>query len=195
MPANNTVSTASLTLDVNGQSRSVQVRHHWTLLDVIREQLDLTGSKRGCDRGECGSCTVLLDGKPVYSCQILAVQVGRRPVVTIEGLGVEGLSVEGPASEGPGSEGLGVEGLSVEGPASEGPADIDNLDSVQRAFLENDGGQCGFCTPGFVMSARALLDTNPNPTDEEIRQALSGNLCRCNAYGRIIESVRAARRG
>ncbi len=175
MPANNRISTASLTLDVNGQSRSVQVRHHWTLLDVIREQLDLTGSKRGCDRGECGSCTVLLDGKPVYSCQILAVQVGRRPVVTIEGLGVEGLSVEGPAVEG--------------------PADIDNLDSVQRAFLENDGGQCGFCTPGFVMSARALLDTNPNPTDEEIRQALSGNLCRCNAYGRIIESVRAARRG
>ena len=180
MPANNTVSTASLTLDVNGQSRSVQVRHHWTLLDVIREQLDLTGSKRGCDRGECGSCTVLLDGKPVYSCQILAVQVGRRPVVTIEGLGREGLSVEGPA---------------VEGPAGEGLADIDNLDSVQRAFLENDGGQCGFCTPGFVMSARALLDANPNPTDEEIRQALSGNLCRCNAYGRIIESVRAARRG
>ena len=180
MPANNRISTASLTLDVNGQSRSVQVRHHWTLLDVIREQLDLTGSKRGCDRGECGSCTVLLDGKPVYSCQILAVQVGRRPVVTIEGLGVEGLSVEGPA---------------VEGPAGGGPADIDNLDSVQRAFLENDGGQCGFCTPGFVMSARALLDANPNPTDEEIRQALSGNLCRCNAYGRIIESVRAARRG
>ena len=175
MPANNRISTASLTLDVNGQSRSVQVRHHWTLLDVIREQLDLTGSKRGCDRGECGSCTVLLDGKPVYSCQILAVQVGRRPVVTIEGLGVEGLSVEGPAGGG--------------------PADIDNLDSVQRAFLENDGGQCGFCTPGFVMSARALLDANPNPTDEEIRQALSGNLCRCNAYGRIIESVRAARRG
>ena len=98
MPANNTVSTANLTLDVNGQSRSVQVRHHWTLLDVIREQLDLTGSKRGCDRGECGSCTVLLDGKPVYSCQILAMQVGRRPVVTIEGLGVEGLSVEGPAA-------------------------------------------------------------------------------------------------
>ena len=178
MPANNRISTASLTLDVNGQSRSVQVRHHWTLLDVIREQLDLTGSKRGCDRGECGSCTVLLDGKPVYSCQILAVQVGRRPVVTIEGLGVAGLSVEGPA---------------VEGPAGEGSADIDNLDSVQRAFLENDGGQCGFCTPGFVMSARALLDANPNPTDEEIRQALSGNLCRCNAYGRIIQSVRAAR--
>ncbi len=168
MPANdstvNALSTADLILEVNGRSRQVQVRHHWTLLDTLREQLDLTGSKRGCDRGECGSCTVLLGGKPVYSCQLLAVQVGRRPVVTIEGLGEDG---SGPA----------------------------NMDPVQAAFLENDGGQCGFCTPGFVMAARALLDANPNPSDYEIRQALSGNLCRCNAYGRIIESVRAARRG
>ncbi|MDE2779720.1 MAG: (2Fe-2S)-binding protein [Chloroflexota bacterium] len=154
--------TADLTLNVNGQSHQLQVRHHWTLLDVIREQLDLTGSKKGCDRGECGSCTVLLGGKPVYACQILAVQVGSKPVITIEGLG-------------------------------DGSPDPENMDLVQRAFLENDGGQCGFCTPGFVMSTRALLDSNPNPTDEEIRQALSGNLCRCNAYGRILESVRAAR--
>lgn len=152
--------TADLTLQVNGQQHPVQVRHHWTLLDALREQLDLTGAKRGCDRGECGSCTVLLDGQPVYSCQILAMQVGTRPVVTIEGLA-------GDAA----------------------------LDAVQQAFLEQDGGQCGFCTPGFVMSARALLDANPNPDDAEIRQALSGNLCRCNAYGRIIESVRAARQG
>ena len=152
--------TADLTLQVNGQQRPVQVRHHWTLLDALREQLDLTGAKRGCDQGECGSCTVLLDGQPVYSCQILAMQVGTRPVVTIEGLA-------GDAA----------------------------LDAVQQAFLEQDGGQCGFCTPGFVMSARALLDANPNPDDAEIRQALSGNLCRCNAYGRIIESVRAARQG
>ena len=163
-PANNLVSTANLTLNVNGQSHPVQVRHHWTLLDVLREQLDLTGSKKGCDRGECGSCTVLLEGQPVYSCQLLAVQVGSRPIVTIEGLG-------------------------------DGTGDPDGMDLVQAAFLENDGGQCGFCTPGFVMSARALLTANPNPTDDEIRQALSGNLCRCNAYGRIIESVRAARRG
>lgn len=152
--------TADLTLQVNCQQHTVQVRHHWTLLDALREQLDLTGAKRGCDRGECGSCTVLLDGQPVYSCQILAMQVGPRPVVTIEGLA-------GDAA----------------------------LDAVQQAFLEQDGGQCGFCTPGFVMSARALLDANPNPDDAEIRQALSGNLCRCNAYGRIIESVKAARRG
>ena len=154
--------SAELTLNVNGQAHTVQVRHHWTLLDVIREQLDLTGSKKGCDRGECGSCTVLLEGKPVYACQILVLQVGDRPVVTIEGLG-------------------------------DGSPVPESMDPVQRAFLENDGGQCGFCTPGFVMSARALLNDNPNPTDDEIRQALSGNLCRCNAYGRILESVRALR--
>ena len=160
MPTDNRYHTADLNLQVNGQSRPVTVRHHWTLLDVLREQLDLTGSKRGCDRGECGSCTVLLDGQPVYSCQLLAVQVGNRPILTIEGL-----------------------------------AGDETLDAVQQAFLDNDGGQCGFCTPGFVMSTRALLNDNPNPTDAEIRQALSGNLCRCNAYGRIISSVQAARSG
>ena len=149
------VSPVSLT--VNGRDHNLEVAHHWTLLDVLREQLDLTGSKRGCDRGECGSCTVLLDGRPVYSCQILALQASGRPIVTIEGL----------ASDG-------------------------RLDPVQQAFLEQDGGQCGFCTPGFVRSARALLDANPTPTDDEIREALSGNLCRCNAYGRILASVRAA---
>ena len=146
-----------VSLNVNGREHRLDLRHHWTLLDVLREQIGLTGSKRGCDRGECGSCTVLLDGRPVYSCQVLALQVGGRPIVTIEGL----------ASDG-------------------------RLDPVQQAFLEQDGGQCGFCTPGFVMSARALLDANPTPTDDEIREALSGNLCRCNAYGRILASVRAA---
>ncbi|HZA22657.1 MAG TPA: (2Fe-2S)-binding protein [Dehalococcoidia bacterium] len=151
------VHTATVVLQVNGQRHQLEVRHHWTLLDVLREHLDLTGAKRGCDRGECGSCTVLVGGKPVYACQMLVMQVGERPVFTIESLAEGG-----------------------------------QLDPVQQAFLENDGGQCGFCTPGFVMSARALLNTNPHPTEEEIRQALSGNLCRCNAYGRIIQSVRAA---
>lgn len=164
MSADGQVFTADLNLNVNGESHSLQVRHHWTLLDVIRERLDLTGSKKGCDRGECGSCTVLLEGKPVYSCQILAVQVGSRPVVTIEGLG-------------------------------DGTGNPDGMDPVQRAFLEQDGGQCGFCTPGFVMSTRALLEQNPHPTEAEIRQALSGNLCRCNAYGRIIESAKSAGQG
>jgi len=148
-------------LQVNGQTHNLDIPSHHSLLDVLREELDLTGSKRGCDRGECGSCTVLLDGKPVYSCITLAAQVRGRSVVTVEGLANDG-----------------------------------QLDPVQQAFLDEDGGQCGYCTPGFLMSARALLDTNPNPTDAEIREALSGNLCRCNAYGRILQSVRtAAERG
>ena len=144
-------------LQINGQAHSLTVASHRTLLDVLREDLDLTGSKRGCDRGECGSCTVLLDGKPVYSCITLVGQVRGRSIVTVEGL----------ASDG-------------------------QLDLVQQAFLDEDSGQCGFCTPGFLMSARALLDTNPQPSDSEIREALSGNLCRCNAYGRILQSVRTA---
>ena len=148
-------------LEVNGKTHDLNVPSHHSLLDVLREELDLTGSKRGCDRGECGSCTVLLDGKPVSSCITLAAQVRGRSVVTIEGLSNDG-----------------------------------QLDPVQQAFLDEDGGQCGYCTPGFLMSARALLDTNPHPTDAEIREALSGNLCRCNAYGRILQSVRtAAERG
>ena len=146
-----------MTLRVNGRDHTLETQHRWTLLDVLRDRLGLTGSKRGCDRGECGSCTVLLDGRPVYSCQLLAMQARGRSVLTIEGLAPE-----------------------------------DGLDPVQRAFLAEDGGQCGYCTPGFVMAARALLDENPNPTDGEIREALAGNLCRCNAYGRIIASVRAA---
>ncbi len=151
--------TAAVALEVNGRVHRLTVGHHWSLLDVLREQLDLTGAKRGCDRGECGACTVLLAGRPVYSCQVLALQVGPRPVVTVEGLGQD-----------------------------------HRLDPVQQAFLENDGAQCGYCTPGFVMAARALLDDNPHPTDDEIRQALAGNLCRCNAYGRILQSLRAAAR-
>ena len=159
MPANAPVPhwTSTIPLRVNRRQHQIQVRHHWTLLDVLRDQLDLTGAKRGCDRGECGSCTVLVEGKPVYACQLLAMQVGERSVVTIEGLGM----------------GQG-------------------LDPVQQAFLDNDGGQCGFCTPGFVLAARALLETNHNPSDDDIRQAVAGNLCRCNAYGRIIQSVREA---
>ena len=144
-------------LVVNGETRQLTVPHHRTLLDVLREDLDLTGSKRGCDRGECGSCTVLLDGKPVYSCITLALQVRGRSVLTVEGL-----------------------------------ADGGQLDPVQQTFLDEDGAQCGFCTPGFLMSTRALLDSNPQPTDSDIREALSGNLCRCNAYGRILQSVRTA---
>ena len=144
-------------LNVNEQAYSLKVPSHRTLLDVLRDELDLTGAKRGCDRGECGSCTVLLDGRPVYACITLVGQVRGRKVLTVEGL----------ASDG-------------------------RLDPVQQAFLDEDGGQCGYCTPGFLMSTRALLEANPQPNDDEIREALSGNLCRCNAYGRILQSVRTA---
>ena len=149
--------TTLITLNVNGQPHQLEVDHRWTLLHALRDALDLTGAKRGCDRGECGACTVLLDGKPAYSCQMLVLQVRQRNVLTIEGLG-----------------------------------NVEHLHPVQNAFLENDGGQCGYCTPGFVLSTKALLDTNPNPSEAEIRNALSGNLCRCNAYGRIIQSVKEA---
>ena len=148
---------AEISITVNGERRTLTVRHHWSLLDVLRDLLGLTGAKRGCDRGECGSCTVLLDGTPVNSCQALAVRADGLSVLTVEGLAAAG-----------------------------------DLSELQRAFLDEDGGQCGFCTPGFVMSARALLDANPNPSEAEIRDALSGNLCRCNAYGRILASVRTA---
>ena len=153
------MNSTQITLNVNGSSRELEVGHHWTLLRALRDGLALTGSKRGCDRGECGACTVLLDGRPVYSCQMLALQVGARRVLTVEGLG-----------------------------------SLERLHPLQEAFLCNDGGQCGFCTPGFLMSAKALLDANPSPSETDIREALSGNICRCNAYGRIIASVRAAAR-
>ena len=150
----------SVDIDVNGERRSIEIDSRWTLLRVLRDVLGLTGTKRGCDLGECGACTVLLDGEPVNSCITLAARCDGASVSTVESLG-----------------------------SSEEP------NSLQRAFLENDGGQCGFCTPGFVMSATALLKSNADPSDDEIRHALAGNICRCNAYGRILESVRSATRG
>ena len=149
----------SVDIQVNGDSRRLEVDSRWTLLRVLRDVLGLTGAKRGCDLGECGACTVLLDGDPVNSCMTLAALCDGKRVTTVEGLGTS-----------------------------------ESLHPIQGAFLDNDGGQCGYCTPGFVMSAAALLESNPNPTDDEIRHALAGNICRCNAYGRIIESVRSAAR-
>ena len=153
----NRIHVSPMSLTVNGRVRRVDAAHHWTLLRLLREVLDLTGAKVGCDRGECGACTVSVDGQSVYACQMLALQARGKEVVTVEGL-----------------------------------ADEDGLHPVQQAFLEEDAGQCGYCTPGFVMSAYALLLRNASPTEGEIREALAGNLCRCNAYGRIIEGVKAA---
>ena len=152
--------TAHITLTINGVERSLTVPHHWSLLDALRDGLGLTGAKRGCDRGECGSCTILRNGRPVNACQLLAMRAAGCAILTVEGLA--------PAAGG--------------------------LSPLQQAFLDEDGGQCGFCTPGFLMAARALLDANPAPDDAAIREALSGNLCRCNAYGRILASVRTAAR-
>jgi xanthine dehydrogenase YagT iron-sulfur-binding subunit len=150
-----------VTLAVNGKTYSAQLEPRVTLLDALRDSFDLTGAKRVCDRGTCGSCTVLLDGKAVYSCSILAIEAQRHRITTVEGLG-----------------------------------DPDRLDPVQKAFWDNDAQQCGFCTPGFVVATRALLDRNPNSTPEEIRKGLAGNLCRCGTYvGLRAAALQAAGQG
>jgi carbon-monoxide dehydrogenase small subunit len=143
-----------ITVTVNGETEFLEVESHRTLLQVLREDLDLTGTKDGCNSGECGACTVLLDGEPVNACLVLAVEADGHEVVTIEGLAQEG-----------------------------------TLDSLQRAFINRNAVQCGFCTPGMIISARALLDRNPHPSEMEIRQAIAGNLCRCTGYTRIVEAV------
>ena len=143
-----------VTLSVNGRNHVVQVEPEWPLSFVIREKLGLTGLKVGCDRGECGSCMVLVDGKQMLSCTMLAIECQGMNILTIEGL-----------------------------------ADGPNYDPVQQLFLDNGTYQCGFCTPGQIMSAKALLDKNPNPTRAEVKKTLSGNLCFCMDYTRIIDTV------
>ena len=147
----------TITLTVNGRKTTLEVGANETLLDVLRDRLDLTGAKRVCDRGECGGCTVHLDGEPVYACMFLAIRADGRTIKTVEGL-----------------------------------ADGDKLHPVQEAFIEKDGYQCGFCTPGFLMTTSAFLEKNPAPTLDEIKQALSGNLCRCGNYAKIYGAVDAA---
>ena len=146
-----------ITLTVNGEAELVDVPSQMTLLELLREKLVLTGTKNGCAAGECGACTVLLNGEPVNSCMVLAVECDGAQIITVEGL-----------------------------------ADNGQLDPVQDAIIEQGGVQCGFCTPGVLISARALLDRNPEPNDYEIRDALVGNLCRCTGYLRIIEAVKDA---
>lgn len=142
---------------LNGRRRQFDVEPNQLLIDLLREKMHLTGTKYGCGIGECGACTVLLDGEPVLSCLTLACDVDGRDVTTIEGL-----------SEG------------------------DEIDVVQEAFLEEGAVQCGFCTPGFIMTSKALLKEHPNPTEEEIREYLKGNLCRCTGYVNIIKAVKKA---
>lgn len=149
----------ALTLRVNGQPRTLNVEPRVTLLRALRNHLDLTGAKEICDRGGCGGCTVLVDGRPVLSCLMLAVDAVGREVTTVEGLG-----------------------------------DPERLSPVQAAFVECDALQCGFCTPGLVVSATALLRANPDPTLEQVKDGLSGNLCRCGTYPRVFEAVQKAAR-
>ncbi len=158
-----TVNTAVTEVDVPGMRR---------LLDVLREELALTGTKEGCGEGECGACTVLLDGAPVDACLVPICQVDGADVRTVEGLGT--------------TTGAG-------GPAS---STLDGLDALQAAFLETGGAQCGICTPGMLMSARAYLDAGGGPDEDAIRDAIAGNLCRCTGYTKIIDAIAlAARRG
>ena len=144
----------SVTLNVNGKRREVVVKPNWTLLHVLRDIVGLTGAKKGCEKGECGACTVLLDGKAVPSCLVLAVQADGKDVVTIEGL----------------STGT-------------------KLHPLQQAFITHGAVQCGFCTSGMILSAKALLDENPDPTEEEVKEALKGNLCRCTGYVKPVQAV------
>ena len=147
-------SKTTIQLIVNGDSHLVEVEDRWTLVEVLRDQLDLTGTKIGCDRSECGACTVIMNGKPVYSCSQLAVWTDGAQITTVEGL----------ASGG-------------------------QLSPVQQAFVENNGPQCGFCTPGQLMTATALLRKNSTPNAREVKEALVGNLCRCSNYNAIVEAV------
>ena len=151
------VERVSLTLDVNGERSQVLVPVHKTLLEVLREDMGLTGTKHGCELGECGTCTVLIDGRPQLSCLVLPVQIEGRAITTVEGLAV-------------GSQ----------------------LHPLQQAFAELGAAQCGYCTPGILLAARSLLETNATPSRDEIREALAGNLCRCTGYVKILQAVELA---
>ena len=149
-----TGSRTAINVTVNGTPHSVDVDDRWTLAELLRDELDLTGTKIGCNRSECGACTVLMDGQPIYSCSQLAVWADGANIRTVEGLARDG-----------------------------------ELTPVQQAFVVNNGPQCGFCTPGQLMAATALLNGNPSPTADEVKEAMVGNLCRCSNYNAIVEAV------
>jgi carbon-monoxide dehydrogenase small subunit len=144
-------------ITLNGKAVALEVPCHRLLLDLLRDEIGLTGTKEGCGTGDCGACTVYLNGKPVNSCLVLSGELDNAEIVTIEGLKI-------------------------------GP----ELHPIQKAFIQDGGAQCGYCTPGMLMMAKALLDENPNPTEEDIRFALSGNLCRCTGYAKIVQAVQDA---
>lgn len=146
-----------ITLKVNGDEYTKVVKANTVLVNVLRDELDLTGTKKGCELGDCGSCTILLDGKPVDSCLVLAVEADGREITTIEGV-----------------------------------AQNAQLDNIQDSFVNNGAIQCGYCTPGMVLSAKALLTKNPKPTETEVREAIAGNLCRCTGYVNIVKAIMAA---
>ena len=146
-----------LTCTVNGEERAVLADTRDTLLELLRDRIGLTGTKEGCGNGNCGTCTVLVDGAPVCACLMLALEAPGRDIVTVEGLSTGG-----------------------------------TLHPIQQALVDCNGTQCGFCTPGIALSAKALLDANPAPTELEIRHAIAGNLCRCTGYGKIVEAIAAA---
>lgn len=153
------MTTHTINLTVNGRKETLHVPGHLTLLRMLRENLALTGTKNGCEAGECGACTVLLNGQPVNSCMVLAVECNSADVLTVEGLTEKG-----------------------------------ELDKLQKAFIDANAIQCGFCTPGMLISAYALLQRNPKPDAQEIKEALVGNLCRCTGYERIVKAVGSAAR-
>jgi carbon-monoxide dehydrogenase small subunit len=154
------MTTQTLSMKLNGEEVTVQVKPSALLVEVLRDQLELTGTKVACGEGECGACTVLLDGVPVNSCLVPALKAQGREVLTVEGL-----------------------------------APLGDLHPLQKAFVEHGAVQCGYCTPGMLMSAKALLDHNPDPTEEEVRLAISGNLCRCTGYAKIVEAIQAVSQG
>ena len=149
-----------ITLNVNGEDYEVDVQPHWTLLHVLRNELGLTGAKLGCGNGECGACTVIMDGKAVPSCLVPAARAEGSEITTIEGLQDGGV-----------------------------------LHPLQEAFIEHGAVQCGFCSPGMILTAKSLLDVNPRPTEEEVREALLSNLCRCTGYTKIVEAVLSVAEG
>lgn len=149
-----------VTLRVNGDERTAVVKANTTLTNLLRDEFDLTGTKKGCELGDCGSCTVLLDGRPVDSCLVLAVEADGREVTTIEGVAANG-----------------------------------RLDALQESFINHGAVQCGYCTPGMILSAKALLTRNPRPSEGEIREAIGGNLCRCTGYVHIVEAIKAVAEG